>query len=502
METQVDIRFDGWTLCRGSGELARDGSRIRLQSQPLTVLEELLARPGELVTREYLIARLWPRGVVDYDTALNSAVRRLRHALGDHAEAPRYIETIPKRGYRFIGRLDPPMAEVATSRAPARLAVSPRSRRWAAAAGLLLGLVTLGIVGTSRGPVESATGPTATARSAAGADPVAATARERLVRARFLFQRRAPGDVALARRYFAQATEIDPRQPDAWAGLASATWIETVEGRLPEAVGLPAVREAGEQALALDPGSAEAHLRLANYWRRTGHEETGDEHMRRAIAADPDHPLVLSFAASSAVAHGRLAEGIALQQRAVAADPLSSSSRYNLAVWLYLDGQIGEAREVLLEMREIDPSAVNPGGLLSLVLILERQFDAALALADEMPDDPDQLQSRALAYSGLGRNEDADATLRALLESPQPPDPIRVAEVFAYRGQRDLAFEWLRVALESDGSQQCARRACWPLEMARESPFLEPLRSDPRWSAWTGLVQDRRVERARSRGNG
>lgn len=494
MEPQVDIRFDGWTLCCGSGELAKDGSRIRLQSQPLAVLKELLARPGELVTREYLIARLWPRGVVDYDTALNSAVRRLRHALGDHADAPRYIETIPKRGYRFIARLDPPSL--------GRPGVAARSRRWAAAAGLLLGLATLAVVGTSRGPIDSAAGPTATVRSAAGVDPVEATARERVVRARFLFQRRAPQDVALARRYFTQATEIDPRQPDAWAGLASATWIEIVEGRLPAAVGLPALREAGERALALDPGSAEAHLRLANYRWRTGDREAGDEHLRRAIAANPDHPLVLSFAASDAVAHGRLAEGIALQQRSVAADPLSISSRYNLAVWLYLAGRIDDARDALLEIREIHPNETNPGGLLSLILILDRQFGAALELVDGLPDDADQLQARALAYSGLGRSEDADAALRALLESPQPPDPIRVAEVFAYRGERDRAFEWLHAALESDSSGQCARRACWPLEMARESPFLEPLRSDPRWVTWTRLVQDRRVARAQGRGRG
>ena len=121
------IRFDGWTLLRSTGELMRGDVRTRLQGQPLQVLEELLARPGELVPREQMIARLWPNGVVvDFDTALNSAVRRLRTALDDHAEHPRYIETLPRRGYRFIGRLDPdpatdagdPMAQVASLAPP------------------------------------------------------------------------------------------------------------------------------------------------------------------------------------------------------------------------------------------------------------------------------------------------------------------------------------------------------------------------------------------------
>lgn len=104
--TPKEIRFDGWSLRTDSGELARDGAVTRLQDQPLQVLVELLARPGDLVSREQLIARLWPKGVVDYETGLNTVVRKLRMALGDDANTPRYIETIPRRGYRFIGTLE------------------------------------------------------------------------------------------------------------------------------------------------------------------------------------------------------------------------------------------------------------------------------------------------------------------------------------------------------------------------------------------------------------
>ena len=79
MASAGEVRFDGWTLRPATGELLRDGVKVRLPVQPLRLLEELLTHPGEVVTREQLIARLWPRGVVDYDTALNTAVRRLRH---------------------------------------------------------------------------------------------------------------------------------------------------------------------------------------------------------------------------------------------------------------------------------------------------------------------------------------------------------------------------------------------------------------------------------------
>jgi TolB-like protein/DNA-binding winged helix-turn-helix (wHTH) protein len=80
---------------------------MRLQEQPVQVLRELIAHAGSVVPREQLIALLWPKGVVDFDTGLNTVVRKLRSALGDTSETPRYIETLPRRGYRFIGALDP-----------------------------------------------------------------------------------------------------------------------------------------------------------------------------------------------------------------------------------------------------------------------------------------------------------------------------------------------------------------------------------------------------------
>jgi TolB-like protein/DNA-binding winged helix-turn-helix (wHTH) protein len=89
-----------------SGDLERAGVRTRLQEQPILLLRELIGHAGEVVTREHLIGILWPKGVVDFDTGLNTAVRKLRNALGDTAETPRYIETLPRRGYRFIGTLD------------------------------------------------------------------------------------------------------------------------------------------------------------------------------------------------------------------------------------------------------------------------------------------------------------------------------------------------------------------------------------------------------------
>ncbi|MEO8018966.1 MAG: winged helix-turn-helix domain-containing protein [Pseudomonadota bacterium] len=100
------IHFDGWSVNFDSGEITRDGNTHRLQDQPLQILEELVSHAGDVVSREQLIARLWPTGVVEFDTGLNSAMRKLRIALGDDADTPRYIETLPRKGYRFVGRIE------------------------------------------------------------------------------------------------------------------------------------------------------------------------------------------------------------------------------------------------------------------------------------------------------------------------------------------------------------------------------------------------------------
>ena len=133
MNRPKTIAFEGWTLHRDSGELERDGSRTRLQDLPFQILDELLSRPGDVVTREELIARLWPKTIVDFDANLNSGVRRLRAALHDDADAPRYIETLPRRGYRYIGvvpRHDAATAVGADQHAVAKPRADPhRSRR-------------------------------------------------------------------------------------------------------------------------------------------------------------------------------------------------------------------------------------------------------------------------------------------------------------------------------------------------------------------------------------
>jgi len=115
------FRFGAFELDSRTGELRKNGMRLRCQEQPMHVLVALLERPGELLTREELRCRVWPEHTfVDFDHALNTAVKKIRAALNDEADSPRYLETVPRRGYRFI-------APVQTELTPGRAAEEHRA---------------------------------------------------------------------------------------------------------------------------------------------------------------------------------------------------------------------------------------------------------------------------------------------------------------------------------------------------------------------------------------
>lgn len=609
MEAGDEIRFDGWTLLRPSGELLHEGRRTRLQSHPLKVLEALLERPGELVTREQLIARLWPQQVVDFDIALNAAVRRLRKALGDEADTPRYVETIPRRGYRFIAAVDvgaapgespasepeaiPPQARRLRALAPLavlaalallaggwlllrdhggpardlRTAAEPRSivvlpfvslaagdeARFladglteelihrltgirglqviartssfalrgekhdiaAVARQLNVSHVLEGSVRRSSGRIrvtaqliDAASGTHLWSRNydrAAGdtfaiqddiaaqvaralamrLEPQAVAARrpdpaayDKYMVARYLFGRRGPGEVARAREYFMQATDLDPSFAQAWAGLASASLILTWEEGLDREVGVAEVRRAAHRALELDPSLAEPHFRLANVERFTGDAEAAAAHRRKAIELEPDHPLALSMRADEAREAGRMEEFIALYRRLIAMDPLATGYRANFA-WELLGS--GRYEESLAEMRKLGEMSPVQRLVECQALVLLGRFDEARDVGATMEPPEDSMQCVALAQHGLGDRAASDAALGELVAREPDAHAYMAAVVHAYRGDSSAAFDWL-----GRNEAWCRRTGSVAAQcfanVVERSPFLAPLRADPRWS--------------------
>jgi DNA-binding winged helix-turn-helix (wHTH) protein/TolB-like protein len=133
-----------------SGALSRHGMSVRLQPQPARVLAVLVSRPGEVVSRDELRQQIWPEGTyVDFERGLNFAIAHIRAALGDSADAPRYIETVPRRGYRFIAPIAPPQVARETAAASTEPRVAPnrwRMRVLSAAAAIMAMVVVTAVL--------------------------------------------------------------------------------------------------------------------------------------------------------------------------------------------------------------------------------------------------------------------------------------------------------------------------------------------------------------------
>ena len=135
------MRFGTFEVDLLAMELRKHGVKIKLQDQPFQILVMLLERPGEVVTREQLHQKLWPGGTfLDFDHGLNNAIQRLRQALGDSAENPRFVETLARRGYRFLAPVDR-----AVTTTPAELAPTIRVLSWILVGAVMLLLVGAGI---------------------------------------------------------------------------------------------------------------------------------------------------------------------------------------------------------------------------------------------------------------------------------------------------------------------------------------------------------------------
>src|SRR6266700_1918601 len=126
MSSVLKYKFDDFEADLRAAELLRNGTRVKLQLQPFQVLVALLERPKEVVVREELRQRLWPEDTfVDFDHGLNTAMVKLRDVLGDSASKPKYIETIAKRGYRFLGEVKPVLDQTTSVPVPAAVQEQP-----------------------------------------------------------------------------------------------------------------------------------------------------------------------------------------------------------------------------------------------------------------------------------------------------------------------------------------------------------------------------------------
>jgi DNA-binding winged helix-turn-helix (wHTH) protein/tetratricopeptide (TPR) repeat protein len=262
---KTEFHFDGWTLRARSGELLRDGNTQRLPQQPLRVLVELLLHPGEVVTRERLVEVLWPRGVVDFDNSLNAVIRKLRASLGDDSETPRYVETLPRIGYRFIGKMDLPAATTPSVASPLIEAqIRDRvKRRHVIAVSFVVVAGIAALLWWPRPKFSLETAPTAGVAQAEPRRTSNQRAYELYLNGKFHRSRRDVPSGREAIRNFEAALKEDPYFVDAWAALSGTYIGEGINQQIPVVEAMEKGRAAALHALELDPKNAAGLAELA-----------------------------------------------------------------------------------------------------------------------------------------------------------------------------------------------------------------------------------------------
>jgi DNA-binding winged helix-turn-helix (wHTH) protein/tetratricopeptide (TPR) repeat protein len=403
VSSPTSLQFDGWTVDPVSGDLVRDGNASRLAQQPLRILVTLYESAGAVVTRERLIKALWPGGIVDFDNGLNVAVRKLRVALDDVGDTPKYIETLPRIGYRFIGSLDAPRAPL--------IRPSPELRPRLA---LALGAMGLAIAGGWWW-----------AQTSNDAKPSAAAAHVPSVRAQEYFldgqhqrSRRdigIPDALALAQEKFKAALQEDPLYAPAWAALAASISLAVHSHALPPAEGLPKARAAALRAVALDEDLADGHVALGAIYLRH----------------DRDYA-----AAKAAI------------DRALRLDDRSPRAWQQLALWYADMGHADEALAALRRVRELDPAALPWSSNYARVLYGARRYDEAIEFLTPLVAANPKLDPAhsILAWALIATGDLAGAEEQLRLVTAPTVNSSDMGFLYAKLGRRDDALrelDWL-----------------------------------------------------------
>ncbi|SDF01044.1 winged helix-turn-helix domain-containing protein [Terriglobus roseus] len=480
-QSQRALRFGLFELDLQARELYRSGIRIHLAPQPFDLLQALTEVPGTVVSREDLQHRLWPPNIhVDYDHGLNKAVRKLREALGDSAELPRYIETVQGVGYRFIAPVTSPTSSlretehlsetVLTVREPVPIqSVSERRLGWTVFAtlgtGLVLAVIAIGAVSLRLHALRRAQGTLAPG--------VHSQAEAAYLHGRYLWF----GEKPLASSdYFKRAITLQPDYAPAWAGMSLFYGAALVRGRLDPAEGLGLQEEAASRSLTLAPSLPEAHLAsCGSIFLKTWQFEEANIECKRALQLDPNNAEVYHFQSKMLAAVNRPQDALSLQKVSTRLDPLSRPWALGQALL-----QARRYNEALSETRARLESFPHDSALLYLIADIYRERGNAAEseefLEQSYRESGDEVSATQIhrAFRAGGNKAvlqwDLDRMLNHNVDAYVSPAQLGLA--YARLGDQERALSMLQRALE-----QHAPDLLW----IRWRPVFDTFASDARF---------------------
>jgi DNA-binding winged helix-turn-helix (wHTH) protein/tetratricopeptide (TPR) repeat protein len=447
------FRLGEWLVRPDDGSLRSGESVRRLEPQVMGLLVYLASRVGEVVSRQDILEAVWHGRLVSED-ALTGSISQIRSALGDEARVPRYVETLPKRGYRLLVPVQPADAATVTAPAPSMM-----RHRWSLAVVVVVLVLAVASSRRTRVPAE---------------------AMEIYLRGRTALSERTPEALQQAQVYFRRATELDPRLAVAFSGLADSQTFMASGGLAPLAETAPQARDASLRALALDPNLAEAH---ASYGMVLAFLDldtvAGERELRRAVELQPDLQSAQRAYALLLSVLGRHDEAIDHARKSLSLDPLSVPAHIDLAFVLIAARRFDAAIRQMTEALALDPaSATAHGTLASAYWFLGKAPEGYAAHRKAMQ--LSGVTDEAVEYmDGVYRREGLRGVCRveaeyAASQAVQNPS-TRMETVIDYgcAGELDRAFKILEQHYASLRPS---------LILVSQTPYLDPLRSDPRFS--------------------
>jgi TolB-like protein/Tfp pilus assembly protein PilF len=295
---------------------------------------------------------------------------------------------------------------------------------------------------------------------------------------RFLFNRRAEGDLQRALELFEQAVEIDAANATAWTGLVPlySWWLDPPD--------LARARAAVDRALQLEPHDPEVNARLSMVLWMEGRSEEGRAVFDKALVEHPDNPLLLSMISGDRLRLGDMKGAVEYQRRAVAADPLHIINLGNLAAALVMAGQLEEAEIYVTKTIELAPQSAGAYITLAEIRLLQSRPEEAWELvqkiseAGDISDElklPDKLILTGATQYSLGNDADSRHSLQQYESLYAEEVPIGMAYLHAWRGEKDAAFEWLARSIDRNPELEIE----WFLVS-----WLWGLHDDPRWASF------------------
>jgi len=476
------LRFGVFELDTSSGELRKHGSRIRVPDQSIQILSALLARPGDVVTRLELKAMLWPDGVnVDFESGLNSAVKKLRIALSDSGASPRYIETLPRRGYRLIVSVDSP-----PEKAPPDAEFTNRFFRFAfrrysiavAAAFLLVLLVVVGALvapWVKRRIVKSGD----TVPTGFGRPSVNTEADGYFSKAQLFFGAGGVYNLDRVRHLLERALQLDPHFGKARAEYGFTHLLMIIQGYSNDPSWLYKAEVEIQQGLRDDPTFSHGHAALAGLCLLHGRREQAPIEAEKALKLNPrdidaKHWLAIYYLYSGDIAAARQLEieNVARNAHFFPARMTLGDLARQEGNW---EGSIRDHQHVL----EYDPD--NGFVLQFLARTYMDQGDLAharQALSRLRSEDRSSYWARSAEALLLARQGNRAEAERAMDQEVlkfldvNPFFTLTAAEYYAVMEDLPRAFEWLERAIRNGD-----RRPEW---FARD-PALENIRREERF---------------------